>query len=93
MVNKEKAELKDGAEPKRYFQFEKERDGLDYRITSLGHPIGLKTTYPKSSLQKYEVKVRKGRDRVMKSEWEETCFYLVGFVTDNFDAQDEFVVA
>ena len=77
MVNKEKAELQDGAEPKKYFQFEKERDGLDYRITSLGHPIGLKTTYPKSSLQKYEIKVRKGKDQMMKSEWEETYTSMI----------------
>jgi hypothetical protein len=54
-------------EPAKYFQFESEKGGLDYRITSLGHPISLKTEYPKSLLGKYEIKLQKGRDRVMKS--------------------------
>ncbi|KAL2138873.1 hypothetical protein VTI28DRAFT_6093 [Corynascus sepedonium] len=52
--------------PPKYFLFESEKGGLDYRITSLGHPIDLRTEYPKSSLGKYEIKLRKGRDRVMK---------------------------
>jgi hypothetical protein len=42
---------------------------LDYRITSLGHPISLKREYPQSSLQRYEIKLRKGRDPVMKSTY------------------------
>lgn len=54
-------------EPPKYFHFESENGGLDYRIASLGHPISLKTEYPKSSLRKYEIKLRKGRDPVMKS--------------------------
>jgi hypothetical protein len=56
-------------EPPKYFQFESEKGGLDYRIVSLGHPISLKTEYPRSSLQKYEIKLRKGRDPVMKSTY------------------------
>ncbi|KAL2193852.1 hypothetical protein P885DRAFT_71854 [Corynascus similis CBS 632.67] len=52
--------------PPKYFLFESEKGGLDYRITSLGHPIDLRTEYPKSSLGRYEIKLRKGRDRVMK---------------------------
>jgi hypothetical protein len=56
-------------EPPRYFQFESEKGGLDYRITSLGHPISLKTEYPKSCLSRYEIKLRKGRDMVMKSTY------------------------
>ncbi|KAK4154099.1 hypothetical protein C8A00DRAFT_43079 [Chaetomidium leptoderma] len=50
----------------KYFQFESEKGGLDYKITSLGHPISLRTEYPKSSLGRYEIKLRKGRDPVMK---------------------------
>ncbi|KAK3306086.1 uncharacterized protein B0T15DRAFT_556837 [Chaetomium strumarium] len=52
--------------PLKYFQFESEKGGLDYRITSLGHTVSLKTQYPTSSLKKYEIKLRKGRDPVMK---------------------------
>ena len=55
------------AEPPKYFQFESESGGLDYKITSLGHPISLKTEYPTSSLRRYDIKLRKGRDTVMKS--------------------------
>ncbi|KAH7322660.1 hypothetical protein B0I35DRAFT_476590 [Stachybotrys elegans] len=52
--------------PPRYFSFESEKGGLDYTITSLGHPIGLKTEYPASSLKVYKIKLRKGRDPAMK---------------------------
>ncbi|KAK4102422.1 hypothetical protein N658DRAFT_566013 [Parathielavia hyrcaniae] len=55
------------AELPRYFGFDStETGGLDYKITSLGHPISLKTKYPQSSLRKYDIKLRKGRDTVMK---------------------------
>ncbi|KAJ4287115.1 hypothetical protein N0V88_007737 [Collariella sp. IMI 366227] len=67
-VNKDKADQPANPEPPRYFHFEAEKGGLDYRITSLGHPISLKTEYPASSLRKYEIKLRKGRDSVMKSK-------------------------
>lgn len=56
-------------EPPKYFQFESQKGGLDYQITSLGHSIDLKTEYPKSSLRKCEIKLRKGRDLVMKSTY------------------------
>ncbi|KAK3292928.1 uncharacterized protein B0H64DRAFT_403111 [Chaetomium fimeti] len=64
-VNKSKM-AEGNTEPPKYFQFESQKGGLDYQITSLGHSIGLKTEYPKSSLRKYEIKLRKGRDAVMK---------------------------
>lgn len=54
-----------------YFQFTSEKGGLDYNITTLGHPIGLTTEYPASSLRKYHIKLRKGRDSVMKSKLRE----------------------
>ncbi len=63
----EQGELTARPEPPKYFQFESEKGGLDYKITSLGHPISLRTEYPKSSLRRYEIKLRKGRDTVMKS--------------------------
>ncbi|AEO68235.1 uncharacterized protein THITE_52270 [Thermothielavioides terrestris NRRL 8126] len=50
----------------RYFNFESVKGGLDYRITSLGHPVSLKTKYASSSLQRYDIKLYKGRDTVMK---------------------------
>ncbi|KAK4223686.1 hypothetical protein QBC38DRAFT_487197 [Podospora fimiseda] len=53
-------------EPKRYFLFDEDKGGLDYKITSLGHPIGLKTEYPLKSLAKYDIKIRKGRDGAMR---------------------------
>lgn len=56
-------------EPPKYFQFESQKGGLDYQVTSLGHSIDLKTEYPRSSLKKYEIKLRKGRDMVMKSTY------------------------
>jgi len=66
VLNESKADAKENPEPKKYFLFESEKGGLDYKITSLGHPIGLKTEYPKSCLGRYEIKLRKGRDSVMK---------------------------
>ncbi|PKS05514.1 hypothetical protein jhhlp_008204 [Lomentospora prolificans] len=53
-------------QPPQYFRFESEKSGLDYTITSLGHPVELKTEYPSSCLQKYEIKLRKGTDYTMK---------------------------
>ncbi|KAK4166926.1 hypothetical protein QBC43DRAFT_298111 [Cladorrhinum sp. PSN259] len=53
-------------EPKRYFSFDGDKGGLDYKISSLGHEIGLKTEYPRKSLMKYDIKIRKGRDRAMR---------------------------
>jgi hypothetical protein len=66
VVNQTKVEAEGSTEPPKYFQFESQKGGLDYQITSLGHSIGLKTEYPKSALRKYEIKLRKGRDSVMK---------------------------
>ncbi|KAK0724568.1 hypothetical protein B0H67DRAFT_568216 [Lasiosphaeris hirsuta] len=62
----EKKEKKEKEPPPAYFRFTSEKGGLDYHISTLGHPIGLTTKYPKSSLKKYDIKVRKGRDPVMK---------------------------
>jgi hypothetical protein len=64
-----KPETDSSAELPKYFHFENDKGGLDYRIASLGHPISLKQQYPKSSLQRYEIKLRKGRDPVMKSTY------------------------
>ncbi|KAI1398053.1 hypothetical protein F4819DRAFT_489908 [Hypoxylon fuscum] len=50
--------------PPKYFSFVSQP--LDYVITSLGHEIGLKTEYPRSSLIKYEIKILKSRNKVMK---------------------------
>ncbi|KAH9905915.1 hypothetical protein F4778DRAFT_683561 [Xylariomycetidae sp. FL2044] len=50
--------------PERYFKFDSQP--IDYIITSLGHEVGLKTEYPKSSLQKYEIKMLKSKNRVAK---------------------------
>ncbi|KAK0649527.1 hypothetical protein B0T16DRAFT_410271 [Cercophora newfieldiana] len=58
--------VNDKNEPPAYFQFTSAKGGLDYEITTLGHPIGLTTEYPASSLKKYHIKLRKGRDSVMK---------------------------
>ena len=51
--------------PPKYFSFNSQP--LDYIITSLGHEVGLKTEYPSSSLIKYEIKILKSRNKVMKS--------------------------
>ncbi|KAK1826617.1 hypothetical protein QBC39DRAFT_396522 [Podospora conica] len=64
VVNQKRVDEKN--EPKAYFNFTSEKHGLDYTITTLGHPIGLTTEYPASSLAKYTIKLRKGRDAVMK---------------------------
>ncbi|KAI0098326.1 hypothetical protein F4776DRAFT_658438 [Hypoxylon sp. NC0597] len=50
--------------PPKYFNFNSEP--LDYIITSLGHEVGLKTEYPSSSLIKYEIKILKSGNKVMK---------------------------
>lgn len=52
--------------PERYFGFDS--GPIDYTITSLGHELGMKTEYPRSSLQKYVIKLRKNKNKVMKSE-------------------------
>ena len=51
---------------RRYFNFNSQI--INYTITSLGHEVGLKTEYPKSSLKKYEIKLQKSKDKVMKSK-------------------------
>jgi hypothetical protein len=56
-------------EPPAYFQFASSKGGLDYEVTTLGHPIGLTTEYSASSLKRYHIKLRKGRDSVMKSKF------------------------
>ncbi|KAI1376005.1 hypothetical protein F4677DRAFT_459936 [Hypoxylon crocopeplum] len=48
----------------KYFSFTSQP--LDYIITSLGHEVGLNTEYPRSSLIKYEIKILKSRNKVMK---------------------------
>ncbi|KAI0181556.1 hypothetical protein GGR52DRAFT_525083 [Hypoxylon sp. FL1284] len=50
--------------PPRYFNFDSQP--LDYIITSLGHEVGLKTEYPKTSLIKYQIKILKSRNKVVK---------------------------
>ncbi|KAL2161808.1 hypothetical protein VTH06DRAFT_7592 [Thermothelomyces fergusii] len=65
VVNKARVEAKGCTEPPRYFRFETEKGGLDYKITSLGHQIDLRTKYPRSCLRKYEIKLQKGRDPAM----------------------------
>ncbi|KAI9730545.1 MAG: hypothetical protein M1834_005786 [Cirrosporium novae-zelandiae] len=47
-----------------YFHYKKERD--NYIVRSVGHPIDLKTTYPASSVTKYEIKIRKHQDPFLK---------------------------
>nr|WNZ75607.1 hypothetical protein [Trichoderma harzianum] len=51
---------------KKYFDFQSVKGGLDYTITSLGHEVGVKTEYDASTLRKYVIKIRKGRDSIMK---------------------------
>jgi hypothetical protein len=58
----------------RYFDFKS--GTIDYTITSLGHDIGLKTDYPKSSLKKYVIKLRKSENKVMKSESRHGCIQV-----------------
>ncbi|KAI1205067.1 uncharacterized protein F4807DRAFT_465037 [Annulohypoxylon truncatum] len=50
--------------PPNYFSFNSQP--LDYIITSLGHEIMLKTEYPSSSLIRYEIKILKSRNKVVK---------------------------
>ncbi|OTA55279.1 hypothetical protein K449DRAFT_438831 [Hypoxylon sp. EC38] len=50
--------------PPKYFNFNSQP--LDYIVSSLGHEIGLKTEYPSSSLTKYEIKILKSGNKVMK---------------------------
>ncbi|KAI1411183.1 hypothetical protein F5Y13DRAFT_191456 [Hypoxylon sp. FL1857] len=63
VVNSKEMKSDDKLPPK-YFNFNSEP--LDYIITSLGHEVGLKTEYPSSSLIKYEIKIVKSRNKVMK---------------------------
>ncbi|OCK93788.1 uncharacterized protein K441DRAFT_661164 [Cenococcum geophilum 1.58] len=63
VVNTKERE-KDLKLPEKYFSFKS--DPIDYTIKSLGHEIGLKTEYPKTSLMKYEIKMLKSRNKVMK---------------------------
>ncbi|KAI5924981.1 hypothetical protein F4810DRAFT_662303 [Camillea tinctor] len=57
-------EMDKNSEAPRYFKFDSQP--IDYVITSLGHEIGLKTKYPKSSLMRYEIKLFKSKNSVMK---------------------------
>ncbi|KAI1456211.1 hypothetical protein F4805DRAFT_459059 [Annulohypoxylon moriforme] len=58
-------EMKDDKNlPPKYFSFNSQP--LDYIITSLGHEVGMKTEYPRSSLIKYEIKILKSRNKVIK---------------------------
>lgn len=50
----------------KYFNFDSQT--INYTITSLGHEIGLKIEYPKSSLMKYKIKLQKNRDKAIKSK-------------------------
>ncbi|KAM4067311.1 hypothetical protein HRG_012223 [Hirsutella rhossiliensis] len=59
--------VQEGKEAPNYFSCKSERGGLHYNVTSLGHPIGLKTEYPSSSLKKHDIKLRKGQSAAMKS--------------------------
>lgn len=54
---------------KKYFDFQSVKGGLDYTITSLGHEVGVKTEYDASTLRKYVIKIRKGRDSIMKRKF------------------------
>ena len=45
------------------------RDTVDYTVTSIGHPIGLRTKYNKSSLQKYTIHLRKPQDPLLKQKY------------------------
>ncbi|KAI0832947.1 hypothetical protein F5Y06DRAFT_186106 [Hypoxylon sp. FL0890] len=63
VVNSKEIKSDDKLPPK-YFSFNS--GPLDYIITSLGHEVGLKTEYPSSSLIKYEIKILKSRNKVVK---------------------------
>jgi len=45
------------------------RDTVDYKVTSIGHTIGLQTKYPKSELKIYTVQLRKPEDPVLKQNY------------------------
>jgi len=45
------------------------RDTVDYSVTSIGHPIGLRTKYNASSLVKYTIQLRKPQDPVLKQQY------------------------
>jgi len=45
------------------------RDTVDYTVTSIGHPIGLRTKYNTSSLQNYEIHLRKPQDPLLKQKY------------------------
>lgn len=45
------------------------RDTVDYSVTSIGHPIGLRTKYDKSSLEKYTIHLRKPQDPLLKTKY------------------------
>ncbi|KAI1633778.1 hypothetical protein F4809DRAFT_621691 [Biscogniauxia mediterranea] len=64
VVNQKEVDKDKEKVPRRYFKFQSRP--VDYVITSLGHEIGLKTKYPKSSLMKYEIKLFKSKNAVMK---------------------------
>ncbi|KAH8812520.1 hypothetical protein F5884DRAFT_312235 [Xylogone sp. PMI_703] len=57
------AEIKN-KKPEKYFSFES--GSIDYKIVSLGHEIGMKTEYPKTSLKRYEIKLQKPSDKIAK---------------------------
>ena len=45
------------------------RNTVDYIVTSIGHPIGLRTKYNTSSLQKYTIHLRKPQDPLLKEKY------------------------
>ena len=45
------------------------RDTVDYTVTSIGHPIGLRTKCNISSLQKYTIHLRKPQDPLLKEKY------------------------
>lgn len=64
LVNKEI--VKNKKAPEKYFSLiGNDKGSLDYTIVSLGHPVSLSTEYPRSALQKFEIKLRKNKDPSM----------------------------
>jgi hypothetical protein len=45
------------------------RNTVDYTVTSIGHPIGLRTKYNASSLKKYTIQLRKPQDPLLKQKY------------------------
>jgi hypothetical protein len=45
------------------------RDTVNYIVTSIGHPIGLKTKYNTSELQNYTIHLRKPQDAMLKQKY------------------------